>query len=201
MTTDFELLDAWRDGDARAGNALFERHFESVCRFFRSKLGDEVEDAVQRTFLACVESRDRFRGSSSFKTYLFAIARRKLGDHLRKEARCRISPMSTMESLGPWFPSPSTLVREDEELRRLLEALRRLPIDQQIAVELFYWEGLAAPELAEVLDVPEGTVRSRLRRARLALHRSLGPTATGCEDLGEEIDASFARLSTVISRP
>ena len=198
MATDFELLDAWRAGDSRSGNALFERHFSSVCRFFRSKLGDEVEDVVQRTFLACIEARDRFRGSSSFKTYLFGIARRQLQDHLRKRARCRLDPMSTMGSLAPWFPSPSTIVQHDAELQRLLDAMRALPLDQQVAVELFYWEGLSAPQLAEILEVPEGTVRSRLRRARLALHRSLA-LAEG-DDSEAHIETSIARLSHAMMR-
>ena len=179
MATDFELLDAWRAGDSRSGNALFERHFSSVCRFFRSKLGDEVEDVVQRTFLACIEARDRFRGSSSFKTYLFGIARRQLQDHLRKRARCRLDPMSTMGSLAPWFPSPSTIVQHDAELQRLLDAMRALPLDQQVAVELFYWEGLSAPQLAEILEVPEGTVVQVVQEGFAIGDRVLRPAMVG----------------------
>ena len=59
-----------------------------------------------------------------------------------------------------------------EEQRLLLEALRRIPLECQIVLELYYWEDMAAPELAQVLGIPEGTARSRLRRAReLLTHR------------------------------
>jgi DNA-directed RNA polymerase specialized sigma24 family protein len=55
--TDIELLEAWRGGDRRAGEQLFERHYAAVARFFRNKLEFGVDDLIQRTFLACVEGR------------------------------------------------------------------------------------------------------------------------------------------------
>ena len=60
MVTDTELLSAWRGGDLECGRTLFERHFDGVRRFFANKLDHGAEDMVQRTFLACVEGRDRF---------------------------------------------------------------------------------------------------------------------------------------------
>ena len=69
--------------------------------------------------------------------------------------------------------SPGTLAQAREEQELLLLALRRIPIDFQIAVELYYWESLSTRELAEVLGVPEGTVRSRLARAREHLAREI----------------------------
>jgi DNA-directed RNA polymerase specialized sigma24 family protein len=69
-------------------------------------------------------------------------------------------------------PSPSSVLAVHQEQRLLLEALRRIPLDYQLVLELYYWEDMAAPELAQVLGLPEGTVRSRLRRAReLLTHR------------------------------
>jgi DNA-directed RNA polymerase specialized sigma24 family protein len=87
MTSDQELLRAWRAGDREAGGTLFERHFAAIRRFFRNKVDHQVEDLVQRTFTACVEARDRFRGDSSFRTYLFAIAHNVLRDHIRRRRR------------------------------------------------------------------------------------------------------------------
>ena len=72
------LLEAWRAGDAAAGEALFERHFDAIYEFFASKLTIDVGDLVQRTFLGCVEARGRFRGECSFRTFLYAIARLEL---------------------------------------------------------------------------------------------------------------------------
>jgi RNA polymerase sigma factor (sigma-70 family) len=171
--TDFELLDAWKAGDAEAGNALFERHFEAVCRFFRNKVDEGVDDLIQRTFLACVESRDRFRGEATFRTYLFTVARHELFAQLRRREReqKRFDPLEhSVHDLGP---TPTGIVAQHRSQRLLLEALRRIPVDLQVALELYYFEQVRGPDLAEVLGVPEGTVRSRLRRGREILREQL----------------------------
>ncbi len=172
MKTDFELLEAWRNGDRWAGNALFDRYFDALFRFFRNKVTDGADDLVQQTFLACVRSRDRFRGDASFRTYAFTVARNKLYDHLGRRHREGAIDygVSSCVDLGV---SPSGLIAEGERQRLLLEGLRALPVDLQVALELYYFEGIRGPELAEVLDVPEGTVRSRLRRGRELLRAQL----------------------------
>ena len=183
MVADEELLDAWRGGDAEAGNELFERHFEGVCRFFRNKLADGVEALLQRTFLACVESKDRFRGDASFRTYLFTIARNELYTYLTRSSRdhARIEPHEISAfDLGP---TPSSIVARRKEQRMLLEALRRIPLDHQVALELYYWEELPASELARVLAIPEGTVRTRLRRAKSLLEQALRDLGSPAPDL------------------
>ena len=106
MVDDWELLAAWRAGDAGAGNALVAAHFEAVSRFFRGKLGDDVEDLLQQTFLACVEGKDRIAGVS-FKSYLFGVATRRLFDHLRGRYRAG-RPVSFSEiSLADLGTTPS----------------------------------------------------------------------------------------------
>lgn len=172
MKTDFELLDAWRSGDRMAGNQLFDRYFDALFRFFRNKVTDGADDLVQQTFLSCVQSRDRFRGDSSFRTYLFTVARSKLYNHLdrRKREGAIDYGVTSCADLGV---SPSGIIAEGEQQRLLLIALRSLPVDLQVALELFYFEKIRGPELAEVLDVPEGTVRSRLRRGREILREQL----------------------------
>jgi RNA polymerase sigma-70 factor (ECF subfamily) len=161
--TDEELLTAWKAGDRAAGDRLFERHFDALYRFFGRKTGGDISDLVQRTFLALVEGKERFRGEASVRTYLFAIARNELLVHFRGHRRDEPVDFS-VHSLHDLGPSPSQILAGKREDRLLLEALRRIPLDLQIAVELHYWEGLHGPELARVLDIPEGTVRSRLRR-------------------------------------
>jgi RNA polymerase sigma factor (sigma-70 family) len=172
MTTDFELLDAWRGGDRTAGNALFDRYFDALFRFFRNKVTDGADDLVQQTFLACVESRDRFRGDSSFRTYLFTVARSKLYDHLGRQHRQGAVDYGVTSCVDLGM-SPSGVMAEDEQQRMLLAGLRALPVDLQVALELFYFERIRGPELAEVLGVPEGTVRSRLRRGKELLRAQL----------------------------
>jgi RNA polymerase sigma-70 factor (ECF subfamily) len=169
--SDFALLEAWRTGDAGAGNELFRRHFAAVCRFFRNKVTDGVEDLVQRTFLACVEGKHAFRGESSFRTYVFTIARHQLYAHL--EQRHRPALDGERMAMSDIAPGPSRVLARKREERQLLEGLRRIPLDYQVALELYYWEELPAAALARILDVPEGTVRSDLSRARAALARTL----------------------------
>ena len=163
---DLDLLAHWREGDAAAGELLFERHFEAVYRFFCNKVPRDVDDLVQETFLACVGAKQRFRAEASFRTFLFAIARKTLLKY-----RARWAPKdegeefhtSRVEGLDR---SPSQIVVETEEQALLLRALRRLPLELQIALELCYWEGLRSRDIAVVLELAHGTVRSRLRRGR-----------------------------------
>jgi len=74
-------------------------------------------------------------------------------------------------------PSPSTVVARHMEQQVLHEALRRLPIDLQIALELHYWEAMSATEVATVLEIPAGTVKSRLRRAKEMLRDTMAGLA------------------------
>ena len=164
--TDHELLQSWRDGDARAGEALFDRHFRSLHGFFRNKVGAACQDLVQRVLLACLERRDTFEGKSGFRTWLFGIARFELLRHYREQGKLAAEGPLPTQSLHDLDPSPSVVIGKAEEERNLSRALRRLPIDMQIALELHYWERLSTGEIAEVLEIPQGTVKSRLRRGR-----------------------------------
>lgn len=170
---DLELLDRWCAGDESAGNALFKRHFAAVYRFLEHKVDGEADEVVQDTFLACVRSRDRFRRQSSFRTYLFAIARHTLYAHLRKRA----SKGTTLDfddiSVATLSTSARGKLARGQDRTRLLTALRELPVEQQLLLELHYWEGLDGDQLAEVFDVAEATTRSRLFRARAALRTRL----------------------------
>lgn len=193
---DFELLERWREGDQRAGKELFGRHFEALCRFFNNKVGDEADDLIQQTFLACVRAKDRFRGDASFRTYLYTAARSKLYDHYAKRGHPRDSSYVEV-SAANLATSIGGKVLAREEQRMLLAALRRLPLEMQIAVELHYFEGMRGPAIARVLELPEGTVRSRLRLARKRLHDELerldsegvATTMTKIEDWAAQIRA------------
>jgi RNA polymerase sigma-70 factor (ECF subfamily) len=191
--TDFELLEQWRAGDRSAGNSLFTRHFRPLFRFFRTKVTDEAaEDLTQVSFLACVDGRDKFRNASSFRTYLFAIARNQLFMHFRKRGRQDAVVAFETQSMVDLGAGPSTIVAAKAEQRLLLKALRRIPVDFQIAIELYYWEGVPTAEIATVLDVPEGTVRSRLTRGREHLAKQMRAIADSPE-LAESTVADFER--------
>jgi RNA polymerase sigma-70 factor (ECF subfamily) len=200
MTSDLDLLTAWRAGDVDAGGVLFERHFPPVYGFFRNKTSGAVDDLVQKTFMACVEGRDRV-SASSFRAYLFGVARNVLYGEFRNRRKQEAVDFG-VSSVHDLDPGPSTAVGKKEEHRLLLRALRRIPLNYQVALELYYIEGLRGPELAEILDVPLPTVRSRIRRGleqvkkeieRLASSPSLAEsTAGGLESWAAELGTHLA---------
>ena len=152
----------------RPARALFERHFDALYRFFCAKTVAAAEDLTQETLLACVKGKERIEAGSKFRAYMFAVARRILYHHYDKTRRKGDREVG-QRSVADLSPGQSTIMAKREEEKLFLAALRSLPLDYQIAVELQTWEGLTGPEIAAVLDVPEGTIRSRLRRARLQL--------------------------------
>lgn len=170
MSSDGQLLEAWRSGSSAAGKDLVDRHFAAVHRFFVNKVSADADDLVQTTFLRCVERRDAFRGHSSFRTFVFAVARYVLYEHYRAQRRCEVEFGVT--SLADLDPSPSQVVSDLEWERTLYQALRSIPAEMQLLVELYYWEGLSTRELADVFAVARGTIKSRLFAARDALRAS-----------------------------
>jgi RNA polymerase sigma-70 factor (ECF subfamily) len=167
-----QLVDAWRSGDAYAGAAIVERHFDSVYKFFRSKVSEDVDDLVQQTFMSCLEARESFRGDCSFRTLLFEIARRRLYDYFRGQRRDKALDFTTT-SLRALGTSPSGALLRRDNAAMLREALRELPVDSQMLLELYYWESLSIQELARVFAISEGTVKSRLFHARARLRALL----------------------------
>jgi RNA polymerase sigma-70 factor (ECF subfamily) len=179
VRADADLLAAWQSGDADAGEELVSRHFAGVSRFFRGKVGAaDAADLIAETFLACVEGKKRIE-SGNFRGYLYAVARRRLADHFRHRGRRDIDlSVSSLVDLGT---SPSGKVARREASELLRAGLARIPIDDQIALELAYWEGLSGREIAAALGVAENTARSRLSRARDRLRAALGEIATPLE--------------------
>lgn len=165
---DHALFVAWRDGDRDAGSKLLERRVREITWFFRNKVFDEsdVADLVGQTFLGCVSARDRYRGETSFRRFLYTIAQNVLREYLRSKAkRAREKIDFTQVCVRDLNPrSPSSIQMHQRELRAFVDGLREVPIEDQIVLELKYFESLTGPEMAELLGIPEGTVRGRLRR-------------------------------------
>ena len=166
------LLGAWRGGDRSAGDELLRRHFATIGRFFRSKLGDDVEDLVQQTFADAVRARDSVP-SAGFRAYLLGIACNRLFDHLRRRVRDDgVFDPTTMSVVDLGTSVSQRIARQQDEVL-MLTALRQLPVDFQIVLELAYWEELPGAEIATILGISPHTVRSRLARARVALRERL----------------------------
>jgi RNA polymerase sigma-70 factor (ECF subfamily) len=200
-SSDRELFEAWAGGDREAGEFLFERHFEPVARFFRNKADQGYEDLIQRTFLGCIEARDRFRQDASFRTFLFAVARNVLSKHYREQRRDIARLDFGVTSIQDMGASPSFILAQDQEQQLMLAALRAIPLDSQIVLELHYWESMTAAEVGEMLEVPLGTAKTRIRRAKQLLAAELGalsagqrtpdPTGTGLDTWAVSLKASL----------
>lgn len=186
MTTrsDNELLELWQAGDSAAGNELFLRHFRSIRRFFANKVpAEEVEDLVQRTFAGCVAARDRVRPDASMRAFLFGVARRQLYKFLRDRAsQARHVDVdfgvSSVRDLGH---SPSSMMAKQQAHELLLQALQQVSVEHQTIIELYYWEQLSGPEIAEILDIAPATVRTRLHRGRQAVEEAFARLARTSE--------------------
>ena len=162
---DVDLLERWCTGDNKAGEALAGRYFMAIRAYFLNKAPAEHEDLVQETFMRLVSKRERFRGDSSFRVFLFGVARMVLLEYLRaKQKAKRFDPMesSVADVEGGRL---SSLLARDEKHTLLLDALRELPLADQEVLELYYWKQLTAREIGELHGLPERTVRSRVRAA------------------------------------
>lgn len=154
-------------------------------RFVRSSQGDvwrfcahlvdhqAADDLTQDTFLRALKSLPRFRGDSSARTWLLTIARRTCADHLRgTQRRRRLTERVIHENPDGLAPDPSGVVD-------VADLLRGLGDDQRTAMVLTQVLGLPYDEAAAVCEVPIGTIRSRVARARTALLDQLDDSATG----------------------
>lgn len=184
---DLALLAAWQAGDARAGDTLARQYSAQVVRFFADKVRDfEVDDLVQQTWMAMIHARDRFAPTphgdpemeadapsiASFRAYLYGTARMVLYGHFRQRTRAQqFDPgVSSLEDLAP---SPSRQMSAYAKLERLGEALRKLPLDVQVLLELRYAHEMTSSEIATIHGIPRGTVKSRLRVAKQRLDAQL----------------------------
>lgn len=185
MDPDLELLDRWCEGDKAGGSALFKCYFDAVYRFFEHKVFGDVDDLVQETFLACVRRRDQFRRQSSFRTFVFAVARFELYAYWRRRAREGQVLDFSETSVAALITTPASRMAREHDRDRMLQALRSLPLEQQLLLELHYWEQLDGERLAEVFDIAPATVRTRLFRARAALRERM-----------EQIDSALGLVPT-----
>jgi RNA polymerase sigma factor (sigma-70 family) len=192
VQSDAELLEAWQTGDREAGGALIDRYFDALRRFFENKAPDDIEDLIQQTFLALVGRRDHIRDGNSFRGYLFQAARSKLYDHVGKLLGAGGRPDFEVSSICDAGVSPSGVMAAREDERLLLQALRTLPVDLQVALELYYFERVRGRDLEIALDVPAGTVRSRLRRGLEQLRKRIEELAASPE-LRQETSTNLDR--------
>ena len=190
---DIELLRRWQVGEAAAGNRLCQQYEAMLRRFFATKVPpQEVDELVQQTWLAmsrareslkvdeAVASADQARKLGNFRCYLFGIARHMvLGFYKGRRLAGAAAFDPEVESLATLEPSISRQLSLHRHLEWVELALQSLPLELQLLFEGHYLESLSGAELARTLGVPEGTIRSRLRKARQLLNETIDRLKTG----------------------
>lgn len=180
---DVALLHAWAAGDRDAGNRLFRRFFPAIFRFFSGKAAAAADELTQKTFLGALENAARVDPARGFRGYLFGIARNQLLMHLRDGRRdaARFDPQTwSLIDVGP-LAAQAVAYRHEQEI--VAAALQRVPLDYQCALEFYYWDGLGVKEIADALEVPEGTVKARLSRGRKLLRAAIEALGTQAPEL------------------
>ena len=193
-TPDIELLERWRDGDSRAGEVLAGRYFMVIRAYFLNKAPAVHEDLVQETFVRLASKLDRYRGASSFRTFIFGIARMILLEYLRSKRRdARFDPMeqSAVDIEGGRM---SSVIARQQSHQLVLEALRELPLVDQELLELYYWQKLTAGDIAEILQLPVPTVRSRIRAALKRVNQGYGKLASSPARGDDELEGWLGEL-------
>lgn len=186
--SDERLLLAYREGDAASFKALFDRYRGPLFNFLLRRVRDRAsaEELYQDVWTKVIERCDEFRGDSKFATWLYRIARNACIDHAR---RMKHRAHASADDPGPGSsqpfiervpnPGPSTEgLAAGAILRgRVASAVEALPADQQEVFLLRQLQGLGFQEIAEVVDAPLNTVKSRMRYALERLQRDLGDMA------------------------
>jgi RNA polymerase sigma-70 factor (ECF subfamily) len=178
--SDEALLAACGTGDVAALGALFERFHLALYRFLaRLPAIDELarDDLVQATFLEVRRAANKFRGTSSVKTWILGVAANVARQQVRGERRRRAHHVRYMEGLTAIAERPDEQAGRRELLRQISEALAGLPHDQQVAFVLCDLEEVPGVEVARALGVPEGTLWRRLHVARKAVRAAVERTA------------------------
>jgi RNA polymerase sigma-70 factor (ECF subfamily) len=180
---DHDLVQRWQAGEEGAFDVLVRRHEKKVFRLLLRMMGnrEEAEDVAQETFLSLHRHGHRFRGDARFSTFIYRVAsnaalnrRRTLGRN-----RARIQKLVHRQAAGDDLPetprNPEDATGGKELSSAVRDALESLKPSLRLPVLLYDIEGLAYGEIAEVLGVAEGTVKSRIHRARQALRAHLAP--------------------------
>jgi RNA polymerase sigma-70 factor (ECF subfamily) len=155
--------------DQRAFVTLIRRHMGTIRRLlytlFRGHRSD-MEDAEQEVLLGLFQNLHRFRGSSSFRTYLFRFVRNKAIDLIRKKERERRIARRAASLPDPAPSDPEEQILQDESRREVLDLLMSIPEKERTLLLLKDVEGCSIKAIAKIMGVPEGTIKSRLHRTR-----------------------------------
>lgn len=190
-TTDAELVERVQRGDKRAFDLLVSKYQNKIFVIIGRFISDQAEvyDVAQDTFIKAYRALPNFRGESAFYTWIYRIAINTAKNYLT--ARGRRPPASDIDSqeaegygVGSALrenASPEKLLMRDQLKKVIFDTIDELPDDLKTAITLREIEGLSYEEIAESMDCPVGTVRSRIFRAREAIDDKVRPLMQGRE--------------------
>lgn len=182
---DLEMVRAVIDGDTTAYRGLVEKYqgrvYAMVYGMLRNR--EDARDVTQEAFVKAYRNLQSFRMDSSFYTWLYRIAMNLAIDHTRKRKRQHTSAfdegIAAREDGGDISDihhedGPGRALERKQLYKQIMDAMEKLPEDQRQVILLRELEGLSYKEIAQVMDIPEGTVMSRLFYARKKLQKMLG---------------------------
>ena len=182
--TDEQLVARAQEGNARAFELLVRKYQYKIIQLVGRLVGEsDAPDVAQETFIKAYRALNGFRGQSAFYTWLYRIGINTAKNHIvsrgRRPANQDID-IADAEQYGHTehlsdVDTPESLLLSDEIKQKVAEVIHKLPADLRQAITLRELEGLSYEEIAEVMDCPIGTVRSRIFRAREAIDAVVQP--------------------------
>ena len=182
---DEQLVERVQRGDKAAFNLLVKKYQQKVVNLVARYVNNpgDVPDVAQEAFIKAYRALPTFRGESAFYTWLYRIAVNTAKNYLTSQGRRPPSSDVEAEDAESYGGSealqevstPENLALTDEIKRTVFSAIEALPEDLRTAITLRELEGLSYEEIAEIMDCPVGTVRSRIFRAREAIDKKLQP--------------------------
>lgn len=182
---DSQLIDAVKQGDVQAFNSLMVRYQSKVVKIIARYVRDpsEIMDVTQEVFIKAYRAIHKFRGDSAFYTWLYRISINTAKNYLITQGRrlpdidIDINDMEQfiVRNSQKEQGSPERLMQRDELEHVVYDVIEHLPKELKTAILLRELEGLSYEEIANVMDCPVGTVRSRIFRARAAIERCVQP--------------------------
>ena len=184
QVADQELVERAQKGDKKAFNLLVVRYQNRVAGLLTRYVSrDDIPDIVQESFIKAYRSLESFRGESAFYTWLYRIAVNTAKNHLTALGRRPPKEDILAEDAESFdvgvqlreSDTPENVVLSEELKRVVFETIENLPEELKTAITLRELEGLSYEEIAEVMQCPVGTVRSRIFRAREAIDAKVNP--------------------------
>lgn len=160
-------------GDMAAMREIYMEHADAVQRFVRTRLRDEFEvaDIVHETMLSVWRGAAGFEQRATVRSWILSLARNKVIDHLRKQAR--VSLTEPDETTPAEDPDAEAVIAAAQDARRVRACVEKLSDRQRAVVHLAFFEDLSYPEIAAIENSPEGTVKTRIFHAKKLLMRCL----------------------------